>query len=72
MTRPWRMEGKPLMVAWMRMETGAAHPAFGSLWRALHFCIATEGEPKMDHRYEASVGGWIGELQCTFSTHFGL
>jgi hypothetical protein len=42
--RSWRMARKPVLAVWMRMETSAAHPAFGSLRRMLHFCIATEGE----------------------------
>jgi hypothetical protein len=41
---------------------------FGSLWKMLHFCIATEGELKMYHRYEASVGDRICELQCVLKT----
>jgi hypothetical protein len=46
--------------------------SFGSLREMLHFCITTEGEPKMDHGHETSVGYRIDELQCIFKTHFGL
>jgi hypothetical protein len=35
---------------------GRCSPSVWVIAEALHFCIATEGGPKMDHRYEASVG----------------
>jgi hypothetical protein len=57
---------------WRMAEEAWAAQTFGSLHEMLHFCIATEGGPKMDHGHEASVGDCMSELQCIFKTHFGL
>jgi hypothetical protein len=58
---------------WRRLERRWKQAwTFGSLLKILHFCITREGEPKIDHTYEASVRKGICQLQCVFKTHFGI
>jgi hypothetical protein len=49
-----------------------ALPVFGSLRNVLQFCSIMEGHQKIEHSFEAFVGGGFGRLQFQFDTHFGL
>jgi hypothetical protein len=49
-----------------------ALPVFGSLRNVLQFCSIMEGHQKIEHSFEAFVGGGFGRLQFLFNTQFVL